>query len=182
MLNNLRWAAAMYVEYQTLQLELRKLLPPELLLAARDEVERLATSTNLSRLDALRTVVDRVQLTGSPVHYPLTPGEPGTMITNVEISELSSPMFSRILSHQAKPNDKIIVLTNSVKRAEAWALQNKVNRAEYFTITAPSQLRGIQTGQYPRIRLEDFHENPNAGSINATLAARDDATRAPSWR
>lgn len=104
------------------------------------------------------------------------------MIDNVELSEHSAPMFGRILNHQGKANDKILVLAGSSTDAAHWARANQVNRHEYFTITAPSQLRGIQTGQYPRIRLDSFGQNPNAGAINATLARSDENTRNPSWR
>ena len=102
---------------------------------------------------------------------------------DAEISELSAPMLSRIANHQAKPNDKILVLAVSAKDAAEWARTNQVNRSEYSTITAPMQLRGIQTGQYPRARTKRFYmENPNALATDRELNARDDLTTVPAWR
>lgn len=102
---------------------------------------------------------------------------------DAEISERSAPMLSRIANHQALPNDKILVLAVSTQDAAEWARANHVNRSEYFAITTPTQLRGVQTGQYPRARTERFYmENPNALATDRELTARDDATRTPSWK
>lgn len=104
-------------------------------------------------------------------------------MNDAEISEHSAPMLSRIINHQAKPNDKILVLARDANDAAAWARANQVNRSEYFAITTPTQLRGVQTGQYPRVRTERFYmENPNALATDRELTARDDATRIPAWR
>lgn len=102
---------------------------------------------------------------------------------DAEISELSAPMLSRIANHQAMPNDKILVLARDTTDAAQWAYANQVNRSEYFAITTPTGLRGVQTGQYPRVRTNRFYtENPNANAIDRELTMRDDATRTPAWR
>lgn len=104
------------------------------------------------------------------------------MIPDIETTETSAPMLERITNHAGRLNDKILVMASSHHDAQDWARSFGFNRSEFFSITSPMQLRGVQTGHYPRVRTKRFFENPNALAINRELVARDEATRTPSWR
>lgn len=104
-------------------------------------------------------------------------------MNDVEVSERSAPMFSRILSHRAGRGDKVLVLAHDQQDSHAWARANSLPLAHILTVTRPDDMRGVKTADFPRVQTEKFADSPNNRSVRRALVQYDNASgRVPAWR